>query len=407
MFRKAKNIIFASITVILSLVVADLILHVAAFVSPRANEVMSIVAKYAPDERLGHRPNPGYPGHDENGFRNLRVPQTADIVALGDSQTYGTGVESEEAWPRVLESLDGRFVYSIAFGGYGPLQSLLLWDIAASLKPQVVIEGMYAGNDLYDSFSMVYGKKGKLPERKTNDSSLLKIIAQAEKSRPLNKIVQKNYRVGKTVSKFEKFRKNVKAWIVEHSKVYALYRRARYELLRLEEEQRSDEEQWQKAKAYAAKHPQYAHAFSSESAQTVLTPKFRLSALNLNDPRIREGQRIAYEAILQLHQSVTRNGARFIVLLIPTKELVFGEQAKDMAVPEYHRLVQQERQFWQETKSFLDEHAIEYIDALAPLQQQLETGIQPYAVSDDGHPNAHGHRAIAGQIHSYLATGNQ
>jgi hypothetical protein len=402
---KVKYILFATISVILSLVVADLILHAAAFVSPRANEVMSVVAKYVPDERLQHRPNPGYPGHDANGFRNLHVPQTADVVALGDSQTYGTGVEADEAWPRVLESLDGRSVYSMAFGGYGPLQSLLLWDDAAALQPRVVIEGLYSGNDLYDSFTMVYGKKGKLPELKTDDKDQLEVIAQAEKSGPLNKLVQKNYRAGKKASRFEKLAKNVKDWIVEHSKVYALYWRSRYELLRFEEEKRDEKDRWKKARAYAKRHPEYAHVFANSSTKTILTPKFRLSALNLDDPRIREGQRIAYEAILRLDESARRDGARLIVLLIPTKELVFSEQAKDLAVPEYHRLVQNELRFWSETKSFLDEHSIEYIDALAPLQQQLETGVQPYDVTDDGHPNAHGHRAIAREIHSYLASG--
>ena len=33
-------------------------------------------------------PNPEFPGHDKNGFRNKSVPNQADIVCLGDSQTY-------------------------------------------------------------------------------------------------------------------------------------------------------------------------------------------------------------------------------------------------------------------------------------------------------------------------------
>lgn len=40
------------------------------------------------------------------------MPKIADIVALGDSQIYGTGVFASEAWPRQLEDLSHMVVYS-------------------------------------------------------------------------------------------------------------------------------------------------------------------------------------------------------------------------------------------------------------------------------------------------------
>ena len=65
----------------------------------------------------------------------------------------------------------GRSVYNMAFGGYGPVQNLLLWDQASILKPEVVNEGMCSGSDLYDSYQMIY-MCGKLPELKTDNKSL-------------------------------------------------------------------------------------------------------------------------------------------------------------------------------------------------------------------------------------------
>ena len=123
------------------------------------------------NNRLGHRPNPKLPGHDSNGFRNVSVPKEAKIVALGDSQTYGAGVEPTDAWLRQLEYLMKKPVYRMAYGGYGPAHSLILWEEAASLNPDIYLEAFYSGNDLYDSFKLVYSQ-GKLPELKAANKNI-------------------------------------------------------------------------------------------------------------------------------------------------------------------------------------------------------------------------------------------
>ena len=104
------------------------------------------------DDTLGHCPNPDFPGHDQWGYRNESVPAQADIVILGDSHTYGVGVEREEAWPHLLSDSTGATAYSIAFGGWGPGQHLLLMDKALSLRPKLIVEAIYTGNDLWDCF---------------------------------------------------------------------------------------------------------------------------------------------------------------------------------------------------------------------------------------------------------------
>ena len=60
------------------------------------------------DDVLGHRIEPGSGGHDEWGYRNKNVPESSDIVAIGDSQTYGIGATSTDAWPAVLAEFTGR-----------------------------------------------------------------------------------------------------------------------------------------------------------------------------------------------------------------------------------------------------------------------------------------------------------
>ena len=239
--RKLKKFSLAILTLILSLFVADLLLGVAAFVSPRVNEVLSVVPRYFPDERLQLRPNPAYPDHDENGFRNPQVPETAQIVALGDSQTYGNGAEAEQAWPRVLEELSERTVYNMAFGGYGPVQSLMLWDQASALKPEIIIEGLYSGNDLFDSYHMIH-VLGNMPELMPDEESRLATIRQAEKSAPVEQRLVKAGSSEKKISAFKKFRKSIKPWIIEHSNIYGLYWRAKHELSYISRKNKDDDD---------------------------------------------------------------------------------------------------------------------------------------------------------------------
>jgi hypothetical protein len=181
-----RKAFFALVLVLLVIGFLEITLGLLAFVSPRVDWLLASpwTTKTIPDARLGHRPDPAYPGHDRKGFRNLEVPAKAHIVALGDSQTYGTGVEPEDAWPRQLESMTRKTVYSMAYGGYGPTHSLVLWDEAVTLSPNIVIEAFYAGNDLFDSFNFVHNM-GQLPELKSSDPQLQASVREAEQFEPI------------------------------------------------------------------------------------------------------------------------------------------------------------------------------------------------------------------------------
>ena len=45
---------------------------------------------------------PGDAGHDAWGFRNARIPERVDVIAIGDSQTYGVSAAEDEIWPAWL-----------------------------------------------------------------------------------------------------------------------------------------------------------------------------------------------------------------------------------------------------------------------------------------------------------------
>src|SRR5215471_17221581 len=88
--------------------------------------------QFVPDERLGFRPNPNFPGHDSRGWTNSSPFERADIVVFGDSHVYG------RAWPQWVGARLHRMVYQMAIAGYGPAQYAFLLDEALAFEPKVI-----------------------------------------------------------------------------------------------------------------------------------------------------------------------------------------------------------------------------------------------------------------------------
>ncbi len=98
--------------------------------------------------------------HDILGFRNRSVPYVADVIAIGDSQTYGVNVPVDYSWPKVLErELKDRdaIVYSMATGSWGAVEYFEIASKALRLRPRLLVVAFYSGNDPLESFWMVYG----------------------------------------------------------------------------------------------------------------------------------------------------------------------------------------------------------------------------------------------------------
>jgi lysophospholipase L1-like esterase len=102
---------------------------------------------------------PGMGPHDILGFRNQRVPKVADLLFIGDSQTYGNNVLASENWPRQLlrELANPQVVdYNISTGGWAAVQYLHLFRLAKAFRPKVIIVAFYSGNDSLESFKEAY-----------------------------------------------------------------------------------------------------------------------------------------------------------------------------------------------------------------------------------------------------------
>lgn len=70
------------------------------------------------------------------------LPDRADIVAIGCSQTYGTGVRPDQTF--VALAAGGASVVNLAVPSYGGAGSLAMLELHQSLRPRVVVYGLWA-----------------------------------------------------------------------------------------------------------------------------------------------------------------------------------------------------------------------------------------------------------------------
>lgn len=403
---RTKILVFWVVLVIASLAVAEAGLQVLSLVvsGPTTN---ATVPATIPDTRLGCRGNPAYRGHDARGFRNSEALRSAEIVALGDSQTYGFGVLPEHAWPARLSTIIQLTTYSMALGSYGPTHALLLLEEALGLGPKVVIEAFYLGNDLYDSYAHVY-RAGQLSDLKSHAPAVLRALEEAERAGSIEAKAQLLF--DRALLWHTRAPAFVDGW-GEQIQLVRLTRQLKqrwndwHDRPQLDRRQ-FDEPFWATIVQEAQRAGEDRIIFQHEDLRTVFTPLYRLCALDRNDARIGEGLRISLDAIGRMHEQVTAARARFLVVLIPTKERAFLEAAKrsGWALPApYTALIDSEEAISQRAEEFLRERGIRYVDLRLALESVLRRGGQPYPVSWDGHPNEAGHLAMAVAVASALA----
>lgn len=349
--------------------------------------------KAVTDPVLGLRPNPASPTHDKRGFRNPKGRNRTDILIFGDSQTYGDEVEATETWPGKLERMTGRTTYNISFGGWAPTHSLITWSTGASLRPSVVIEAFYAGNDLAEAYYMVYDRK-HLSFLKTDSLEAKEAIRIADEKETLATKAGRQWdRYLKGVLTKQKTATSLTFQTAERIRLLGLCYRSAQRL-----RHGPGGGTWQMVDVVDVSDKNFFLRLRAHQIQTVLTPLYRLSVLDQTDPRLREGHQICLRAITQMKQRADEIGSPLMVVLIPTKELVFSELA-EKALPsmpaDYRKLIANEEDMWKRTRSFLAANDIPCIETLGSLRACLAEGRSPYFHTANGHPNPIGYEAIA------------
>lgn len=311
-------------------------------------------------------------GHDAWGFRNRAVPDSADIVTIGDSQTYGISAPAALSWPSQLATVTGHTVYNLGLGGYGPVQyHELLRTRALTLRPRAVVIGLYFGNDLLDAYTTVYGLRHWSHLRRPGFPTVSDSMAVVPDRRVLFGFARD--------------------WLARHSVVYRVASFAAIGGLARSLEFSA---QTPGRDVIPFRHP-------GHGARTGLTPRARLQALDPDSATVREGLRLSLDQLEQIGRDCRAARVQLLVALIPTKERVMepwlGSLTDGADGAPLRRLLHSEAMAHREITTRLDSLGLRFIDLLPPLREAASVR-SIYPANDDGHPNSEGYAAIAGAI---------
>jgi hypothetical protein len=334
---------------------------------------------------LGMSVAEGSAGFDKWGFRNADVPASADVVAIGDSHTYGNNATMADSWPYVVASQTGLTVYSLSLGGYGPNQYYrLLLDRALQLKPRWIVVGLYMGDDFQNAFSITYGLDYWASFRQGDWRSVnadIWNVTEASGDVP--------------------WHKPVRVWLSGHSVVYRLLVHgpllgAVKGAIQINEAQRRAD-------------PAVATLTAVDGIEEAFRPVYIRERLNIRTPEIREGMRITLSLLSQMNEAARRAGSRFAVAIIPTKETVFADYLlRDPTVRlrnEIRDLVTLEGEATRQVIAALDGAGIPHVETLPELRRNVRNHL--YVRSDkDMHPNGNGYHVIGKAVAQFLKRQN-
>jgi hypothetical protein len=381
----------AALALTVGLVAGELLLRFVSGISRDAHWALHPwrPAKIA-DQRLGTRGDPSFPDHDARGFRNARTLGRADVVALGDSHTYGSGVARSDIWTGELAEALGVTVANLAFPGWGPVQYCNVLDETLALSPQRVIVGFYLGNDLVDAFLMSLTPAGRRLVEPEEESA----AATLERAQPIKRATAE-LAAPQDLDRPLRW-PTLLVQLSERSRLAALPRAFAHAMDRRRRARRDPEALWGRWRAFARASPERFGVVDSPESRTILTPAYRALALNPDDPRIALGFEVSCRALAEIDRRCRSSGAALTVMLIPTKERVLEPLVDaDGRTDAHRRLLVYESTTCARLLRFLAERKIDAVDAMPALQDAVRRGDRPYFESGDGHPTPAGHHAMA------------
>jgi hypothetical protein len=344
------------------------------------------------DSRLLIRVPANSPGHDERGFRNPASLSRADVVAIGDSQTWGINARQSETWPATLGALENRPVYSMALGGWGPLQYELLAKDALDLNPTAILVGLYFGNDIFDSCSHTYGTDLYPKYRRTDtdySSSLAELrdrLNRADNAARLDSVRQRLEEMGGPAKLWQGVARRsllmqllmTRGLIPSIPSVDELYEAADM--------------------AWGREHPEIAAVYATKEYSTVLTFGYRGVAVALENPCIQEGVRITKEVFSAVKAIGDQAGVPIGMVFIPTKETVYvtaDPALRAQMADGFAQMIKNEAMIKQDLLGHCQKIGLVCVDATNRLVEAAKQGVVLYKSDSDGHPLAAGYRQIA------------
>ena len=283
------------------------------------------------------------------GFRDSGPVAPAYAVAVGDSFTWGTYVEADQTWPKQLQAEISAPVVNLGVLGYGPIQYQIVTEkYGVPLRPQVVLWGIFTGNDFVNASQYSdWVKQGK------PDTDLTE-----PETGPLSDFLSRHSRLYELV-KFA-LRKGIYYQRAASSEVVALS--------------------------------------ASDGPDWTFYPDVVERQADSRRADVAEGWDLTRQALLKTESEVKAAGAQLVVVIIPPKELVYWEMLRErLADPAAYDLAEPIRTLTAlcKVKNLL------CLDLTSAFTEHTHAGEELY-FRQDAHLNAAGHRLAAELIADYL-----
>lgn len=287
---------------------------------------------------------------DAHGFNNPEPwPTKADVVAVGDSLTFGYGAAPDEAWPALLaQELPGISIVNLGLIGAGPQQHLRIYEtFGVPLQPRILLVGFFLANDFWDAELFDTWEKSGVGGnymvwrdfgRKTEPDAGGPIAA-------LGEVLRRSY----------------------------LYNWARFV-----------REMFRNWRAAEPKNLQLADGSNLKLRPGHLADK--TADIEPGNPVFE----LAVDALERIHTIATRHGTHLIVVLQPGKEATYlsllDGSDPDPGAP---------------LRAALEARGIDYLDLLPAFREQAAAGARLF-FEVDGHPNLEGYQLTAEEVLAYL-----
>ncbi len=406
-----KKTVFFIATLLLGVLLAELTVKAAAYLSPRiAYELRPPWGNRAldPDSVLGYRLSPFFPGSDKRGYRNLVALNKADILAIGDSMTYGYTVIESDSWPGILRKNSNFQIYNAGVGGYGPCEYLHVAKELIDLAPKTIVVSVYLGNDMSDAYTSVYLEK-RCESLRSVDAEMLDELERAHSELSLKDqatnlgltSVPVPFRVGLPSS-----HRFIGTKLRDKSAIYALFRNVYHRLTNF---------QWDRFGEKADESYEQTSNINGnivydeiEELRTVFkNPAVDVLAVDQNDLRILEGKRITERALLGIHSLMSEaHNTKMIIVIFPTKAVAYNNLLEDDYIANHKSLIpkiKNELKLKSDLISFFESENLEYLDTTPLLEASLKMGETPFHNSANEHPNELGYKLVAEAIADALA----
>lgn len=387
MLRALSRLALASLGLLLALVLVEALLRLFPAVLPRAVAANAGIvtesnvgverfrrawmASQTIDSVLGFRSvanldmqltgHPDFEFHlrtNQYGFRSRYLDGPVDIVTVGDSFTFGYGVDDDATWPALLEDATSLSVANLGQTGYGPQQELFVLESeGAKLQPKLVIWEFFV-NDFLDASSFKAWEDAGKPN-----------VFEFEQQQLAQTAVEQT--ISGPVATFRGF---LHSYLVSYELAKYMFGLGAYRWKRLQE-----------------------IPVRTNGSRLYLNQAQLDGWSNPEWLAITSGRELTEETLLVAREQTLAIDASFLVVLIPSKEEVYASELGSKA----------QQDPWSRPRNsqlildFCQQHHINCFDSYETIRRAVDSGAVPY-FQHDGHLNPTGHRILASAIAEYL-----